>query len=387
MATNEQATDYHQFRGTGSLTLTDDPVSLTAALVDVYSESHNEQVLADVLETALREIPDVEVVRQGHTIVARTQRDLGDRVILAGHIDTVPPANNLPSRIGVDEHTGQETLFGLGSVDMKSGAACYIHAFATLANSPDLRRDLTLVLYECEEVSTKYNGLHRLVRTNPELFGGSVALLGEPSNAQIEAGCQGTLRLRVTAHGLRAHSARSWLGDNALHKLARVMVRAADYEAAAVEIDGLTYREGLNFVVAESGVATNTIPDEAWAFVNFRFAPNRTVDEALEHTYEVLGIGTPEDPAEGFTIEIDDTASGALPGLDQPATQALVQATGGQVHPKFGWTDVACFTELGIPAVNFGAGDPGLSHTKDERCPVDQITTVSDQLLKFLTTA
>ena len=137
------------------------------------------------------------------------------------------------------------------------------------------------------------------------------------------------------------------------------MVRAADYEAAAVEIDGLTYREGLNFVVAESGVATNTIPDEAWAFVNFRFAPNRTVDEALAHTYEVLGIGTSEDPAEGFTIEIDDTASGALPGLDQPATQALVQATGDQVHPKFGWTDVACFTELGIPAVNFGAGDPG----------------------------
>lgn len=387
MATNEQPTDYHQFRGTGSLTLTDDPISLTAALVDIYSESHNEQVIADVLETALREIPEVEVVRQGHTIIARTQRDLGDRVILAGHIDTVPPANNLPSRIGVDEQTGQETLFGLGSVDMKSGAACYIHAFATLANSPDLRRDLTLVLYECEEVSTKYNGLHRLVRTNPELFDGSVALLGEPSNAQIEAGCQGTLRLRVTAHGQRAHSARSWLGDNALHKLARVMVRAADYEAAAVEIDGLTYREGLNFVVAESGVATNTIPDEAWAFVNFRFAPNRTVDEALAHTYEVLGIGTPEDPAEGFTIEIDDTASGALPGLDQPATQALVQATGGQVHPKFGWTDVACFTELGIPAVNFGAGDPGLSHTKDERCPVEQITTVSDQLLKFLTTA
>lgn len=387
MATNEQPNKYESFQGTGSLDLTKDPVELTAALVDIYSESHHEQVIADALEPALRQIEGVEVTRDGHTLVARTQRGLGDRVILAGHIDTVPPAENLPSRIEQDPATGEDILYGLGSVDMKSGAACYIHAFATLANSPDLRRDLTLVLYECEEVSTQYNGLHRLVNSHPELCEGTVALLGEPSNAQIEAGCQGTLRIRVTAHGTRAHSARSWLGDNALHKLARVMVRVADYEPINVDIDGLTYREGLNMVVAEAGVATNTIPDEAWAFVNFRFAPNRSVEDALAHTYEVLGVGTPDDPHEGFSLEIDDTASGALPGLDHPVTQALVEATGGNVSPKYGWTDVACFTQLGIPAVNFGAGDPGLSHTPHEHCPVAQIKTVSEQLHTFLTTA
>lgn len=381
----ENKAQYGHFTGSGELNLTADPVELTAALVDIYSESHEERVIADALEPALRAIDGVEVTRRGNTLVARTQRNLGDRVILAGHIDTVPPADNLPSRIGVDEETGEETLFGLGSVDMKSGAACYIHAFATLANSDKLTRDLTLVLYECEEIATRFNGLHKLVKSDPELLEGSLALLGEPSNAQIEAGCQGTLRIKVTAHGQRAHSARAWLGDNALHKLSRVMVRVADYQPLTVDIDGLTYREGLNFVVAQSGVATNTIPDEAWAFVNFRFAPNRSVEQALEHTFEVLGVGTPDNPAEGFTLEIDDTAAGALPGLDRPAAAALVDATGGNVGPKFGWTDVACFSQLDIPAVNFGSGDPGLAHTKNERCPIAQITTVSEQLLDYLT--
>lgn len=385
MTTPDTTSDYAQFTGDTPLNITSCPVDLSAALVDIYSESHHEKVIADALEPALRSIANVEVTRRGNTIVARTQKQLGDRVILAGHIDTVPPADNLPSNRRVDAETGEELLCGLGSVDMKSGAACYIHAFATLANSPELNRDLTLVLYECEEIATKYNGLHALVRTDPHVLEGSLALLGEPSNAQIEAGCQGTLRIKVTAHGARAHSARSWLGDNALHKLARVISRVADYQPLDVDIDGLTYKEGLNAVVAHSGVATNTIPDEAWAFVNFRFAPNRTVDEALAHTFDVLGVGTPETPAEGFSLYIDDTASGALPGLDQPAAQALVRATGGNVHPKYGWTDVACFTQLGIPAVNFGPGDPGLAHTKDERCPIRDIESVSTQLLSFLT--
>ena len=381
----ENRAKYGHFVGSGQLNLTADPVELTAALVDIYSESHEERVITDALEPALRAIDNVEVTRRGNTLVARTHRNLGDRVILAGHIDTVPPADNLPSRIGVDENTGEEMLYGLGSVDMKSGAACYIHAFATLANAEELSRDLTLVLYECEEIATRFNGLHKLVESDPDLLEGSLALLGEPSNAQIEAGCQGTLRIKVTAHGQRAHSARAWLGENALHKLSRVMVRVADYTPSTVDIDGLTYREGLNVVVAQSGVATNTIPDEAWAFVNFRFAPNRSVEEALEHTFDVLGVGTPDNPAEGFTVEIDDTAAGALPGLDRPAAAALVEATGGNVGPKFGWTDVACFSRLDIPAVNFGSGDPGLAHTKNERCPIHQIRTVSHQLLDYLT--
>lgn len=363
-----------------------DVVTLTEQLVDIYSESHHEQDIVDALEPALRTIDNVEVIRRGNTLVARTHRNLGERVVLAGHIDTVPPADNVPSRRGPDPDTGADTIFGLGSVDMKSGDACYIHAFASLANSPDLQCDLTLVLYEGEEVATKYNGLHHLAEESPELLQGNLALLGEPSAGKIEAGCQGTIRVKVTAHGERAHSARSWLGHNALHDLARVLVRVADYEPQQVEIDGLTYREGLNAVVAESGVATNTIPDEAWAFINFRYAPNRTVDEALAHTFEVLGVGTPDHPSDGFSVEVDDAAAGALPGLDQPTAAALVAATGGNVGPKYGWTDVSRFSGLGVPAVNFGPGNPGLCHTKDERCPVADIEQVSEQLVAFLTT-
>ncbi len=309
-------------------------------------------------------------------------------MVLAGHIDTVPPANNCPGHRGPDPITGEDTIFGLGSVDMKSGAACYLHAFAVLANAPELQRDMTLVLYEGEEVASRYNGLNHLVGSDPDLLQGSVALLGEPTGGIIEAGCQGTIRVKIIAHGARAHSARSWLGHNALHGLARVIARVAEYQDTTnhdVVIDGLKYREGCNAVMCESGVATNTIPDAAWAFVNFRYAPHRDVDAALAALWDILKVGTPEQPAEGFTLEIDDISPAAMPGLDRPAAAALVAATGGQVRAKYGWTDVARFTALGIPAVNFGPGDPGLCHTVDERCPVQQIEQVSSQLIAFLT--
>lgn len=369
------------------LDLTVGPVDLTTRLVDIPSTSHEEQTVADALEAAFTslDLPGVTVDRHGDTLVARTHRDLPTRVVLAGHIDTVPPAGNLPSRRGPDA-AGRDSIHGLGSVDMKSGDAVYIDAFVSLAASADLAHDLTLILYEGEEVATRYNGLNHLSQDHPEWLVGDVALLGEPSGAVIEAGCQGTLRVRVTASGTRAHSARSWLGDNAAHRLGPVIARIADYSARDVDIDGCRYREGLNVVHLESGVATNTVPDKAWMFVNFRFAPDRSGEEALAHTWEVLGVGTPESPAPGFTLEIDDLAPGALPGLHQPAAAALVAATGGNVRAKFGWTDVARFASLGIPAVNFGPGDPGLCHTPQENCPVTMIEAVSDQLRRYLTT-
>lgn len=369
------------------LDLTAGPVELTRALVDIPSRSHQEQPLADALERALTALalPGVSVDRHGNTVVARTHRGLPTRVVLAGHIDTVPPADNLPSRRGPDAN-GVDSIHGLGSVDMKSGDAVYLHAFVTLAASADLAHDLTLILYDGEEVAARYNGLNHLVEAHPDWLAGDVALLGEPSGAVIEAGCQGTLRIRVTAHGTRAHSARSWLGDNAAHRLSPVIARIAAYTPRSVDIDGCVYREGLNIVHLESGVATNTVPDEAWLFVNFRFAPDRSDQEALAHTLEVLGVGTPDCPAGGFSLEIDDLSPAALPGLHEPAAAALVDATGGRVRAKYGWTDVARFATLGIPAVNFGPGDPGLCHTPQENCPVEMIETVSAQLLRYLTT-
>lgn len=370
------------------LNLLQDPVDVTAALVDIESVSHNETAIADAVEVALREVAQadesIEVLRIDNNVIARTHRGLPQRVILAGHLDTVPTADNVPSTRGVDAQ-GRDTLFGCGTVDMKSGDAVYLHAFATLAASQELQRDLTLIMYECEEIAAEFNGLRHLSESHPELLTGDVALLGEPSGNVIEAGCQGSIRLRLTAHGTRAHSARAWLGDNAVHKLAPVLSRIAAYEPQTVDIDGLAYREGLNVVWLEAGVATNTLPDEAVLRVNFRFAPNRSADEAMAHFREVLGLD--EFAAEDLTVDVEDVSPGALPGLHAAAAKELVAVAGDVVKPKFGWTDVARFSALGIPAVNFGPGDPAYCHKKDEQIPVECITALWEDLRRYLTAA
>lgn len=370
------------------LNLLQDPVDLTAALVDIESVSHNETAIADAVEAALREVAQadesIEVLRIDNNVIARTHRGLPQRVILAGHLDTVPTADNVPSTRGVDAQ-GRDTLFGCGTVDMKSGDAVYLHAFATLAASQELQRDLTLIMYECEEIAAEFNGLRHLSESHPELLTGDVALLGEPSGNVIEAGCQGSIRLRLTAHGTRAHSARAWLGDNAVHKLAPVLSRIAAYEPQTVDIDGLAYREGLNVVWLEAGVATNTLPDEAVLRVNFRFAPNRSADEAMAHFREALGLD--DFAAEDLTVDVEDVSPGALPGLHAAAAKELAAVAGDVVKPKFGWTDVARFSALGIPAVNFGPGDPAYCHKKDEQIPVECITALWEDLRRYLTTA
>ncbi|WP_311524011.1 succinyl-diaminopimelate desuccinylase [uncultured Corynebacterium sp.] len=355
-----------------SLDLFADPVVLSAALVDIESPSHHEEAIADAIEAALRGLEYAQVQRFGNTVVARTSFGLDSRVVLAGHIDTVPLADNTPHRLA------DGILHGCGSVDMKSGLACYLHAFATLAQPGKAAHDLTLIAYEGEEVAQEFNGLYHLERDHPELLQGDIALLGEPSGAIIEAGCQGTIRVFVDAHGTRAHSARSWLGHNAAHDLAGVLTRIAAYEPRTVLIDDCEYREGLNVVGLEGFVATNTIPDHARLIVNFRYAPDRSVEDAKAHLEETLAL------EEGLELIYDDVAPGAMPGLGDPVAAGLVKAVGGNFRAKFGWTDVARFSSLGVPAVNFGPGDPGFAHKKDEQCPVDEIRQVAAQLLDYL---
>ncbi|MGE5695680.1 MAG: succinyl-diaminopimelate desuccinylase [Candidatus Sericytochromatia bacterium] len=351
------------------LELRGDPIALTAALVDIPSESRQEARIADEVEAALRAQTDgFEIVRHGNAVLARTKLHRPTRVLLAGHLDTVPIADNVPSRLA----DGQ--LHGCGSVDMKSGDAVFLHLAATL---DDPSRDLTLVLYDCEEVEAASNGLGRIERELPDWLDADVAILGEPSGGYIEAGCQGTLRVVLTASGTRAHSARPWMGDNAIHKLGAVLERLSAYQARHVDIDGCTYREGLSAVRIDGGIAGNVIPDEASVTVNFRFAPDRDVEQALAHVHEVL---------DGLDVRIEqtDAAAGALPGLSHPAAAALVVAAGGRVRAKFGWTDVARFAARGIPAVNYGPGDPSLAHRADERVPVDQITAAAEFLRGYL---
>ncbi|ORA64421.1 succinyl-diaminopimelate desuccinylase [Mycolicibacterium elephantis] len=347
-----------------------DPIALTAALVDIPSESRDEQRIADEIETALREqTTGFEIIRSGNAVLARTHHGLPSRVLLAGHTDTVPIAGNLPSRLD------GPYLHGCGTSDMKSGDAVFLHLAATVAEP---RHDITLVMYDCEEIEASANGLGRIERELPDWLTADVAILGEPSGGYIEAGCQGTLRVVVTASGTRAHSARSWLGDNAIHKLGDVLARLQDYRPRSVDIDGCVYREGLSAVGIDGGIAGNVIPDAASVTINFRFAPDRTPEQALRHVNEVLdGLDV--------RIELTDSAPGALPGLTKPAAAALVAAAGGQVRAKYGWTDVARFAALGIPAVNYGPGDPNLAHRADERVETAAITAATDTLRRYLT--
>jgi succinyl-diaminopimelate desuccinylase len=352
------------------LDLRGDPIELTAALVDIPSESRDEARLADAVEAALRaQTSGFEIVRNGNAVLARTRGDRSSRVLLAGHLDTVPIAENLPSR----RENGD--LYGCGAADMKSGDAVFLHLAATVVEPA---HDLTLVFYDCEEIEAAANGLGRIERELPDWLAADVAILGEPTGGYIEAGCQGTLRVVISASGTRAHSARSWLGDNAIHKLGAVLERLAAYRARTVDIDGCAYREGLSAVRIGGGVAGNVIPDAASVTVNFRFAPDRSPAAALRHVHDVF---------DGLDVRIEqtDAAAGAMPGLSQPAAKALVEAAGGQVRAKYGWTDVSRFAALGIPAVNFGPGDPNLAHRRDESVPVANITAAVDMLRGYLT--
>jgi succinyl-diaminopimelate desuccinylase len=345
------------------LDLSADVVTLTRQLVDTFSVSHQEQEIADAVEAALAELPHLTVTRRGHTIVARTDLGRGERVVIAGHLDTVPPNDNLPSRLE------DGILHGLGSCDMKGGDAVMLKLAADLA-SPN--RDLTFVFYEAEEVDSVHNGLRKLTVSDPDLLEADFAILMEPSNASVEAGCQGTMRVDVRTTGERSHSARSWKGVNAIHLAGPVLGRLNDYVAREPEIDGLTYHEGLNATGIRGGVAGNVIPDECVVEVNFRFAPDRSEADAEAYVREFF---------EGFDVTVTDMAAGALPGLDRPAAKAFVGAVGGEVAPKFGWTDVAQFTKLGIPAVNFGPGDPMFAHKQDEHVPAEHIERC-ERLLK-----
>lgn len=343
-------------------------VDLTRALVDIESVSLDEAAIADEVERVLRECDHLTVTRDGHTIIAATQLGKAERVTIAGHLDTVPVNGNLPSSID------GELLYGLGTCDMKGGVAIAL-ALAVALENPT--RDVTWVFYEAEEIAAIHNGLGRIARTRPELLAADFAILMEPSNGQVEAGCQGTLRFEVRTSGERAHSARAWMGHNAIHDLAPVLAILANYEPATVEISGLTYREGLNAVGISGGIAGNVIPDEGVVTINFRFAPHRSETDALAHVREVFA---------GFDLTVTDSAPGALPGLERTAVADFVAATGGDVAPKFGWTDVAKFTLLGIPAVNFGPGDPAYAHKQDEHVPISHLTRVHEALERWLTT-
>ncbi|MWB99546.1 succinyl-diaminopimelate desuccinylase [Agromyces seonyuensis] len=357
-----------------SLDLTATSIDLTRQLVDIPSVSGDEGPIADLVEAALAGATHLEVIRDGDAIVARTDLGRARRVVIAGHLDTVPINGNVPSHVETDE-AGETVLWGRGTTDMKAGVAVQLKLAVELAE-PAV--DLTWIWYDHEEVAASLNGLGRIARNRPDLLAGDFAILGEPSNGRIEGGCNGTVRVRVTARGVRSHSARAWMGVNAVHGLAPALAKLAAYEPAIVPVDGLDYRESLNAVEIGGGVATNVIPDKAWMLVNYRFAPDKSAAEAIAFLEEFFA---------GYEVVVDDAADGARPGLDAPLAQEFVRAVGVEAGPKYGWTDVARFAALGVPAVNYGPGDPSLAHKDDERVPVAQITDCEEALRAWLTGA
>jgi succinyl-diaminopimelate desuccinylase len=329
-----------------------DLLELTEQLCAVPSVSGAEATLADLVEARLRErAPGLEVTRLGANVVARTERSGASRIVLGGHLDTVPVSGNAtPRRDG-------DTLHGLGSADMKGGLAVMLELAESLSAASG-NRDVTFVFYDGEEVADEHNGLRRLFAERPDLVACDMAVLLEPTGQWIEAGCQGTIHTKVTFHGARAHSARPWMGVNAVHRAAPLLVRIAEYEAPTVNVDGLDYRESLQVVRVEAGIANNVVPDRCEIIVNRRYAPACSAGDALTQT-KALFEGADE-------VEIISSSPAAAPNLTDPLISELIKVGNLDVRPKLGWTDVARFTEHGTPAVNFGPGDPELAHTADE---------------------
>ncbi|WP_327659287.1 MULTISPECIES: succinyl-diaminopimelate desuccinylase [unclassified Streptomyces] len=352
------------------LDLAADVVALTEALVDMPSESGAEGPLADAVEEALRALPGLDVERVGNSVVGRT--DLGhlERVVLAGHLDTVPEAGNLPAR------RDGERLYGLGACDMKGGVAVALKLAAAAADARgSLTRDVTFAFYECEEIAGDRNGLAVIAARRPQLLDGDLALLLEPSDGGVEAGCQGFLLADIVVPGRRAHTARAWMGSNAAHLAGEVLTRLHAHVPERITIDGLEYREGLNAVAVRAGVSSNVVPDECVVTVNLRFAPSRSPEEAEAY---VRGL-FPE-----YEVCVTEVEPGALPGLDRSMTAGLVKALGVEPRPKLGWTDVARFASLGVPGLNCGPGDPQLAHTPGEFVPLAELRECEERLRGWL---
>lgn len=345
-------------------------VELTMAICDIESVSGNEAALADEVEKLLSQSKHLSVVRDGNAVVASTNLGHGSRVVIAGHIDTVPVVNNLPAQLHHFER--EQVIVGRGTVDMKAGVAVMLKLAVELVH-PNV--DITWVFYDNEEVASDLNGLGRLVRNRPDLIQGDFAVLCEPTSALIEGGCNGTIRVEVSASGVKAHSARPWMGENAIHKLAPALEKLASYQPETVNVDGLDYRESLNAVLASAGIAANVIPDQATLTVNYRFAPSRSGEEAEAMLREFF---------EGYEVRVTDLAVGARPGLNTPQAQAFMASLGSEVKPKYGWTDVARFSSLGIPAVNYGPGDPSLAHADNENVPVGHLFDCEAGLRRWL---
>lgn len=321
-------------------------------LVAIDSISRNEAALATLVFDELRRVEHLVVERVGDNVIARTEGFHAHRILVAGHLDTVPGDPSLAVIEG-------DRLTGLGACDMKGSLAVMLE----LAKDTAKRTfDITWVLYAREEIARSESGLLEIAQLRPDLLQADAAIVAEPTGGAVEAGCQGTLRLGLTVQGLRAHTARPFTGRNAIHRLGAAINQVAQYEPRVAVVDGIAFTEQLQVVSVGGGIAPNVVPDSATLVLNHRVAPDRSRDQAVSAVREYLGDLLEDEDV----LEVLDWAPAAPPSLTHPVIQSLIAASGQPARAKVGWTDVATLHEMGIPATNFGAGDPLLAHRSDE---------------------
>ena len=345
-----------------------DLVSLTWELIEIDSESKDERAIADYVEAKFRYQDFFDCTRVGNNVVLTPKDfDFKTGIVIAGHLDTVPRSKGMVNRRDVD------TLVGLGAVDMKGG----IGVMLALAMSRVLGKNVKFVFYACEEISREFSGLLELERSDPTLLQASGAILMEPTGGAIEVGCQGTARFKVQIAGRRAHSARPWIGSNAIHNASKFLSYISDIAVNKIIVEGCEYNESLSAVFISGGIAGNVIPDLVEIIVNFRFAPGRDDHEVLRDTSRRLEICL--DLQRGDRVELIEWAPSAPPNLSNQMIANLGLKSNRAVRSKLGWTDVAFFWERNIAACNFGPGDPNLAHTSDEivtRNELDEVWSV-----------
>ncbi len=293
-------------------------------------------------------------------------------VVLAGHLDTVPSQQNLPGQL-TDGVVG-----GLGASDMKGGLAVMIeiaHAWADLRSTTAF--DLGLLFFPREELPASESALPEFFDSVPRVHEADLAILLEPTDVTIQAGCLGNLNARIHFHGVSGHSARPWAAENAIDKALEGLRPYAAIEPRPVEIGGLTFTEVVSLTQIEGGIASNVIPDRVTANVNFRYAPDRAPSSAEAYLRALL--------PDGATFEHAGDSPPARVVTDSPLVQRLRAAGDLALEPKQAWTNVADFTSRGIDAVNFGPGATRYAHRRDEQVEIEALEQAFRALWDFLT--
>lgn len=345
---------------------------LLETLVNIPSETGGEAAIADWVEARLTRLPAGERLRSGNAVVWRGPRQGRPLLALAGHLDTVPANGNAGARI----ESGR--LYGLGSSDMKAGDAVMLGLLERL-NFAAARFDLAFVFYDREEGPLEHNGLTRLLRELPWLGEANLAVLLEPTDLRLEMGCIGSMNAEVRVTGKSAHSARPWLGVNAVERASRWLAEVTRFPVTAVDVQGIEYRETLQVTTLHAGRARNVVPDELVANLNYRYPPDRTPAEAEARLRALV----PPD----FEFRLVDRAAPGRVCADHPEVKRFIERFHSKVTGKQGWTDVAQFTAAGVPAFNFGPGVPELAHQADEYCELANVDTACQQLQDFISGA